>query len=104
MSIIPYVFINLLYFYSLPLLIKDTGSGMFVLLLIIPLLLAIISFIYGFKNQKHNFLYSIVTTISFIPAILIYFNYTALIYLLLYFVITILFNYTGKAFKRVIFK
>lgn len=50
-KIIPYLIMNIIIFYLLPLLIKDTGSGMFILLFSIPLLCFIISFAYGSRNS-----------------------------------------------------
>lgn len=39
-------FIILIAFYIVPMLIKDTGSGMFILLIVIPLITLITSLIY----------------------------------------------------------
>ena len=43
-------FIILIAFYIVPMLIKDTGSGMFILLIVIPLITLITSLIYGLRN------------------------------------------------------
>lgn len=41
-----YYFIIFIAFYIVPMLIKDTGSGIFILLIVIPLIMLITSFVY----------------------------------------------------------
>ena len=98
-----YLLINTLFFYLLPLIIKSAGSGMFVLLLVLPLIIAFSSFIYGFKHQKRNYIYSLIITLIFVPTIFIYYNSSAFIYVPIYLLISLAFNYTGKAFKKYLF-
>ena len=73
--------IQLLVFYILPLFAGPADTmGLVVLLIlctfILPLILGIIS------NNKIRFLYPIVISILFIPAVFIYYNNSALIYTL----------------------
>ena len=59
-------FIILIAFYIVPMLIKDTGSGMFILLIVIPLITLITSLIYGLRNTV-DFIYPLIVAILFIP-------------------------------------
>ena len=45
-----YYLIIFIAFYLVPILIKDTGSGMFILLIVIPLITLITSIVYGLRN------------------------------------------------------
>lgn len=60
--LLPYVIVLAIIFYVLPLLIKDTGSGMFMLLLVIPLLTLFCAVIYGVR-QGFDFLLPVTATI-----------------------------------------
>lgn len=62
LALLPYVIVLAIIFYVLPLLIKDTGSGMFMLLLVIPLLTLICGVIYGVR-QGFDFLLRVTATI-----------------------------------------
>lgn len=67
----------------LPVLIQDTGSGMFFLLLIFPAATLIISVFYG-TRQDSVLLFPCITGILFIPAVFLYMNTSALFYVILY--------------------
>ena len=51
-----YYLIIFITFYLIPILIKDTGSGIFILLIVIPLITLFTSIIYGLSN-KFDFIY-----------------------------------------------
>lgn len=55
-------------FYIIPLVIKDTGSAMIVMLAIIPLICLIISVFYGIRNG-FDYWYILSVAIIFIPSI-----------------------------------
>ena len=59
-------------FYIVPWFIKDTGSAMIVMLVIIPL----ISVFYGIRNG-FNFWYILIVAIMFAPSIFIFYNSSA---------------------------
>lgn len=99
LTLLPYVIILAIAFYVLPLLIKDTGSGMFMLLLVIPLLTLICAVIYGVR-QRFDFLLPLTTAILFSPTILIFYNASAWAYILAYAVIAIIGNGIGRAFHK----
>lgn len=92
---IPYIIINILAFYLLPLLIKDTGSGMFVLIIAIPIICFIASLLYGIKNSL-NLFYIVATVLLFVPTMFLYYNESTLIYVLLYGAIATLGNFLGS--------
>lgn len=94
-KMLPYLFVIILSFYLLPFLIKDTGSGMFILLLGIPIVCLIVSLLYGMKNS-FNWLFSLLVSLLFIPAVFIFYNESAAIYILVYGIISVIANYIGS--------
>lgn len=86
-------------FYILPLLIKDTGSGMLILLIGIPIICFIVSFIYGIKNS-FNWLFSIFIMMLFVPSIFIYYNESASVYIIIYGVISIIAQFIGNMLRN----
>ena len=93
---LPYLLINILSYLVLPLLIFDIGSAILILIITLPVILATTSFIYGYKEGQINFLYCIVTSFLFIIPIFLYMNSSALVYMIIYLLITTLFNFLGK--------
>ncbi len=94
-KMLPYLLIIIFAFYILPLLIKDTGSGMLILLIGIPIICFIVSFIYGIKNS-FNWLFSIFIMMLFVPSIFIYYNESASVYIIIYGVISIIAQFIGS--------
>jgi hypothetical protein len=75
--------ITIISFYLFPLLIIDTGSGMFILLLVIPIVCFVSALVYGcFAGFK--WFYPIIVAMIFVPTIFIYFNSSAFIYVIIY--------------------
>lgn len=50
-KMLPYLIVNVIAFYLTPFLIKDTGSGMLILLIGFPIICFIVALIYGIKNS-----------------------------------------------------
>ena len=98
-SLLKYLVFNILNFYILPLFINGTGSGMVILLVIIPLICLCISAIYG-KCYSFNIVYPFTVAISFIPAIWIYLNESAWIYVPAYGIIALLGNLIGASIYK----
>ena len=94
-----YYFIVFITFYLFPMLIKDTGSGMFILLIVIPLITFITSIIYGLKNT-FDFLYPLIIAILFIPTLFIYYNISAWTYILVYSMIAVVGELLGKTLQK----
>lgn len=94
-----YYFIILIAFFIVPILIKDTGSGMFILLIVIPLITLITSIIYGLRNT-FDFIYPLIVAILFIPTLFIYYNTSALVYVIAYSMIAVIGELLGKTLQR----
>lgn len=94
-----YYLIIFIAFYLVPILIKDTGSGMFILLIVIPLITLITSIIYGLRNT-FDFIYPLIVAILFIPTLFIYYNTSALVYVIVYSMITVIGELLGKTLQR----
>lgn len=99
----PYLIINFFVFYLSPLLIRDTGGGMFVLLMEIPVLCFIISLVYGIKN-RFDFWYPLLTSLLFLPTIFIFYNDSALIYVVWYGMDAVIGSLLGGTIVKLIFK
>lgn len=98
-AFMPYVIVLAVIFYALPLLISDTGSGMFLMLLIIPLLTFACSAIYG-KLQGFNIFFTFITVILFAPTIYIFYNSSASIYIVVYGIVSLVGNLIGMLFYK----
>lgn len=92
---LPYLILVALTFYLLPLLIQDTGSAMLILLIGIPVICFIVSFIYGLKNSFH-WLFPVLIMLLFAPSIVIFYNDSAMIYIPAYGVISLIGNFAGS--------
>lgn len=94
-----YYFIVFITFYLIPILIKDTGSGMFILLIVIPLITLITSIIYGIRNIFDIF-YPLLVTILFVPTLFIYYNTSAWVYVIAYSMIAVIGELLGKTLQK----
>ncbi len=97
LKMLPYLAVNILGFYLLPLLMRDTGGAMLILLTVLPAMVSVVSFLYGYINRCIGVLYCLITAAVFVPVIFIYMNYTAWMYAPAYFVVALIFNVLGKA-------
>ena len=93
-NMLPYLVVTLMDFYLLPLLIKDTGSAMMILLVVVPLICFVCSMLYGAKNSFH-WLYAMTVAILFIPTIFIFYNSSAWVYIVGYSLIALIGNVIG---------
>jgi hypothetical protein len=98
-KMIPYLLICGISYYLLPLLGKDTGTFMLILLILLPLITLVTSSIYGLKNGW-NFLFPVLIGLIFLPGIFIYYNSSAMIYVPGYAFISLVGMMLGKAFKN----
>lgn len=98
-SSIPYIIAFAVDFYVLPFIIKDTGSAMFVMLCVIPLLAFICAVIYGVR-QGFDFLLPLAAIVLFAPTIFIFYNPSAWSYVLIYGAITLAGTGAGRIFYR----
>lgn len=82
-KLLPYLMVNIICFYLLTLLMKDTGSAMFILLFVIPVITFVNAIICGKKNS-FDILYPLLVMVIFLPYVLIYMNESATIYIFIY--------------------
>ncbi len=95
----PYLAVNALDFYGLPLFIKNTGTGMLLLLVIMPLVCLICAAFYGARHGFH-WQYTVLTAALFVPTIFIYYNSSAAVYVLAYGAAALIGNLLGRLFFR----
>lgn len=86
-------------FYIIPWLIKDTGSAMTLMLVIIPLICLITSIFYGIRNGL-DFWYILSIAIIFTPSIFIFYNSSAWVYIVGYAGIALLGNLIGLPLRK----
>ena len=98
-GMLPYLIVMVLNFYLLPFLIRDTGSGMVMLLGVIPLICFVCSILYGIKYSFHWY-YALIVAVIFAPTILIFYNSTAWVYIVGYGVVALLGNAVGTMFTK----
>lgn len=97
-SLIIHFLINIILFYGTTFMTVDTGSGMFVLLILIPLILFINSLRFGMK-AGFCLIYNIITILAFLP--LVFILYTGgEIYILIYAIISLIGNFIGKLISK----
>ena len=94
-----YYLIIFIAFYIVPMLIKDTGSAMFILLIVIPLITLITSLVYGLRNT-FDFIYPLVIAILFVPTLFIYYNTSAWVYIISYSIIAVIGELLGKTLQK----
>lgn len=100
MKMLPYLAIITAVFYLLPLVaMKDTGSAMFILLIIMPAVIFLCSMIYGVKNPI-NLLYPLFVAVLFLPTVFIYYNNSALPYAVAYCAVALVGSLFGRLFHK----
>ena len=96
---LPFYIVLLLDFYALPLLIRDTGSAMVLMLVGIPLVCFITAALYGAKNGFRVW-FALIAAALFAPSIFVFYNSSAWVYMIGYGVIALLGNAVGSAFGK----
>ncbi len=79
----PFYLMLLVVFYAVPLLIRDTGSAMFLLMCAMPLGCLAISSAYG---ARHGFRwhFALAAAALFAPSVFLFYNSTAWVYILIF--------------------
>ncbi len=98
-SLLPYMVILGLDFYLLPLLARDTGSAMLLMLCIMPLAALISALVCGMRIG-FSLILPAAALLLFIPTIFIYYNSSAWIYGPVYAVVVLIGTGIGGAFHR----
>ena len=98
-ALIPYAALLAVNFYAFPLLAKNTGTAMLMMLCVMPLITFICSLIYG---AKHGFdlLPPLMTAVLFAPTVPIYYNSSAWVYVLVHGAISLAGNGAGRIFYQ----
>lgn len=96
----PYLVVNIIGFYLLPLCMNNTGSAMLVLLLVNPILVFCTAYSYGNKYHKFDVLYPLLIGLFFIPVIYIYMNFSALYLVVIYIVMAMIGLFIGKLINK----
>ena len=94
-----YLIVIILAFYALPAFINDTGSGIFFLLILIPIICFLASLIYGIRHS-FNLIFLLIIMILFIPTIFIFYNESAAVYVLIYGINAVIGNLLGSLIKK----
>lgn len=93
-----YLIILIIGFYILPFFIRSIGSGI-TSLFIISFICVVLSFIYGFK-EDFDWLFSVLVMILFLPTVYLHYNSSALIYCLIYGVMSLISMLIGSFISR----
>ena len=100
-KMLPYLLINIGMFYLLPTLMKDTGSAMIILLILMPIGCFLTSLAYG-ENSSFSWPYPIFVMLIFLPSIFIFYNESAMVYVFVYGFISLLGSFVGdRVFRKI---
>ncbi|MDU2131343.1 hypothetical protein [Finegoldia magna] len=97
-KLLPYLMVNVICFYLLTLLMKDTGSAMFILLFAIPVITFVNAILCGRKNSL-DLLYPLLVMVIFVPYVFINMNESATIYIFIYGAISLIGCFVGSRLK-----
>ena len=97
-----YIVIAMMYYFIPLYLVKDTGSGIFLLLMVIPIIVFLISLVFAIKNG-FRWYFSIVLGLLWIPNLFLL-NDSATIYILMYSGISFIGQFVGIVLKNKIKK
>lgn len=93
-KISPYLLINVGIFYLLPVLMKNTGSAILIMLILMPIACFVTSLACGYKNT-FTWIYPLLVMLIFIPSIFMFYNESATIYIFAYGIISLIGNVLG---------
>ena len=93
-GILLYILILLLAYYAAPFLIQDTGSGIVILLGVIPAACVLCGFLLGYHDAFFP-AFAVLSAFLFLPSVFLFFNQTALIYCPIYGILTLAANALG---------
>ena len=94
-ALAPYAAVLAVNFYALPLLAKDTGTAMLMMLCIMPAVTFACSLVSG-VGRGFDWLLPVVTAVLFIPSIFIYYNASAWVYAAVYGALSLAGNGLGR--------
>lgn len=94
----PYVLSIVLAFYLLPFCMVDTGSAMFILLIVTPLIVFGTSLLFG-RAHGLQLLYPLLVLLLFLPCLVLHYNLSAWVYSPIYSFLALLGMWVGKVFS-----
>lgn len=96
-ALAPYLILLALDFYLLPLLARDTGSAMLLMLCVMPLIALVSAVVCGVRRGFCPAL-PIAAFLLFIPTVFMYYNSSAWVYPVAYGVVVLIGNGVGRLF------
>ena len=96
-TLLPYLLVLTADFYLLPLLMRDTGGAMVMMLCVMPAVALICGMIHGMRDGFCVFL-PLAALVLFIPTVFIHYNATAWIYAPIYAAVVLLGMGVGRIF------
>ena len=96
-ALLPYGIVLVINFYGLPLLIRDTGSAMLLMLCVIPMVTLICGVVYGVR-RGFGVRFGLLAAILFAPSVFIFYNASAWVYIVAYGCIALLGSGIGRMF------
>lgn len=94
-----HIMINLVIYFAV-FFINDENTAILIILAIIPILLAINSFTYGFRTRGCDPIYSMLSALVFVPFVYIKLNETYMIYVLMFLGFLVISNVVGSFLSR----
>lgn len=98
-KMLPYLLTAFVIFCILPSAGKYWGGEMFLMLISLPCTCLIISFVYGAKNG-FQLIFPVLIGVLFLPAVFIFYNYTAWIYAVIFAIVALIGNALGRLFYK----
>lgn len=93
-----YIVIAMMYYFIPLYLVKDTGSGIFLLLMVIPIIVFLISLVFAIKNG-FKWYFSIIVGLLWFPNVFIL-NDSASSYIIIYAVISLMGQLIGNLLRK----
>ena len=97
LPLLPYLAVLTALFYLLPLLTRDTGGAMFLMLCVTPLAAFLTGLVYGLR-RGFSILLPLAALLLFLPTIFLFYNSSAWVYAPAYALIVLIGNGAGKLF------
>lgn len=99
LTMLPYLAALAVDFYLLPILARDTGSAMFLMLCVMPLAAFLVGVVRGVR-EGFDILLPAAALILFMPTIFLHYNATAWVYAPVYALVVLAGNGLGRAFYK----
>lgn len=98
-KILTYLFLNILVFYTIPVISSLTNDKFPHLILLIPALCLLVALIFGFK-YNFKYFYPILVMLVYTPSIYLFYNESVIIYIFMYGMLALSGNLIGSLFSK----